>query len=177
MMMMMREDGSCTGSSATLGLLSRCRRSTPTRTESKNICGWRVICRGLTASRAQRSVNFAKRLMNFNTTNAIPIDATMKQQMKESSMGEQIETDQNDPTSGEAMLEDAHRLRRISSELAACSAGVETLLRADDLRAAHSAANLLSDWALNFSLRTGRLRDSIRERARNEAQQFLDETS
>ena len=92
-------------------------------------------------------------------------------------MGEQIETDQDDRTSGAAMLEDAHRLRRLSSELAACAAGMETLLRADDFRGAHSAANVLSDWALNFSLQAGRLRDSIRERARNEAQQFLDETS
>jgi hypothetical protein len=79
--------------------------------------------------------------------------------------------------SAEAMIDEAYRLRRLSSELAACAAGMETLLRADDFRAAHSAANLLSDWALNFSLRTGRLRDSIRERARQEAQHFLDETS
>jgi hypothetical protein len=92
-------------------------------------------------------------------------------------MSEHIDTDQNEHASAELMLEDAHRLRRLSSELSACAAGMETLLRAEDLRAASSAANLLSDWAVNFSLRTGRLRDSITERARLEAQRFLDETS
>jgi hypothetical protein len=77
----------------------------------------------------------------------------------------------------EARIEEAFRLRRLSSELAGGVSALETLLKAGDLRGAYSAANLLSDWAINFSLLTGRLRDSITEGARQEAQRFLDETS
>jgi len=77
----------------------------------------------------------------------------------------------------EVKIEEAFSLRKLGSELVGGVSALETLLRAGDLRAAQSAANLLSDWALNFSLRTGRLRDSITERAREEAQSLLDETS
>ena len=96
--------------------------------------------------------------------------------MRECTVDER-DTEASDDIWEETKVEEAFHLRRLGSDLVGGVNALETLLRTGDLHAAHSAANLLSDWALNFSLRTGRLRDSITERARLEAQCFLDETS
>jgi hypothetical protein len=74
------------------------------------------------------------------------------------------------------MIEYAHSLRCLGSDIVGAASALETLLSTGDVRSACGAAELLSEWGLKLSGRAEQLRDAVVKRARQDAQRLLDET-